>query len=70
MMTFLTKIILSDLQILLAEYLCNLERAETSVRYVLCCAQLLSHVQLFASLWTVAHPASLPIGILQTRILD
>ena len=38
MMKFLTKIILSDLQILLAEHLCNLERTETSVRYVLCLA--------------------------------
>ena len=30
---------------------------------------LLSHVQLFATLWTVAHQAPLSMGILQARIL-
>ena len=30
----------------------------------------LSHVQLFATLWTVAHQASLSMGILQARILE
>ena len=36
--------------------------------YVLCCAQLLSRVQLFVTPWTVAHQAPLSIGILQARI--
>ena len=34
------------------------------------CAQVLSHVRLFATPWTVAHQAPLSIGILQTRILE
>ena len=34
------------------------------------CAQLLSHVRLFATLWTVACEASLSMGILQARILE
>ena len=34
------------------------------------CAQLISHVQLFATPWTVAHQAPLSIGILQARILE
>ena len=29
-----------------------------------------NHVQLFATLWTVAHPAPLSMGILQARILE
>ena len=29
-----------------------------------------SHIQLFVTLWTVAHQASLSIGILQARILE
>ena len=32
--------------------------------------KLLSHVQLFVTLWTVAHQAPLSIGILQARILE
>ena len=36
----------------------------------LCCAQLLSHVQLFATPWTVDHQASLSMGILQAGILE
>ena len=32
--------------------------------------KLLSHVQLFVTLWTVAHQATLSIGILQARILE
>ena len=31
---------------------------------------LLSHVWLFATLWTVAHQAPLSMGILQARILE
>ena len=38
--------------------------------HVLCCAESLSHVQLFAMPWTVAHQAPLPTGILQARILE
>ena len=34
----------------------------------LCCAQLLSHVWLFATLWTIAHQAHLSLQILQARI--
>ena len=36
----------------------------------LCCAYLLSHVQLFVTPWTIARQAPLSIGILQARILD
>ena len=32
--------------------------------------QLLSHVQLFATPWTVAHQAPPSMGILQTRVLE
>ena len=35
-----------------------------------CCAQLLSHVQLFATPWTVACQVPLSMGILQARILE
>ena len=38
-------------------------------RLVVLCAQLLSHVQLFETPWTVAHQAPLSMGILQARIL-
>ena len=31
---------------------------------------LLNQVQVFATLWTVAHQASLSVGILQARILE
>ena len=31
---------------------------------------LFTHVQLFATLWTVAHEALLSMGILQARILE
>ena len=39
---------------------------------VLACAMLgfFSHVQLFATLWTVAHQAPLSLGILQVRIWE
>ena len=33
-------------------------------------AKLLSHVRLFATLWTVAHQALLSLGFLQARILE
>ena len=42
----------------------------TENHHVLCSAQLLSHVQLFATPWTIAHQASLPMGILQARTLE
>ena len=32
--------------------------------------ELLSHVQLFATLWTVAHQAPLSTGVLLARILE
>ena len=35
-----------------------------------CYARLLSHVQLFATPWTVAHQAPLPTGILQATVLE
>ena len=38
--------------------------------HVLCCSQSFSHVQLFATSWTVAHQAPLFMGILQARILE
>ena len=34
------------------------------------CFQLLNQVQVFVTLWTVAHQASLSVGILQARILE
>ena len=34
------------------------------------CAQSLKHVQLFVTLWSVAHQAPLSMGILQARILE
>ena len=37
---------------------------------VLCCAQSLSHVRLFATLWTVACQAPLSMGILQAGLLE
>ena len=37
---------------------------------LLCCAQSLTHVQLFTTPWTVAHQAPLFMGILQARIQD
>ena len=37
---------------------------------MLCCAQLLCHVQVFSPPWTVAHQASLSMGLLQARILE
>ena len=37
---------------------------------VLCCAYLLSCIWLFATPWTVAHQAPLPMGVLQARILE
>ena len=38
--------------------------------FLLCCAQLLSHVRLFATLWPVVCQPSLSMGILQARILE
>ena len=35
-----------------------------------CCKDSLSCVQLFTTLWTVAHQAPLSVGILQARILE
>ena len=35
----------------------------------LCCTYLLSHVQLFATYWTIGRQTPLSMGILQTRIL-
>ena len=34
------------------------------------CVGVLSHVQLFATPWAVAHQAPLSMGILQARILE
>ena len=36
----------------------------------LCWAESVSHVQLFAALWTVAHQAPLSMGIVQARIME
>ena len=38
--------------------------------YLLCCAELLSHVWLFATPWTIARQAPLSMGILQATILE
>ena len=35
-----------------------------------CCCAMLSHVQLFAALWTVSLPGSSVHGILQVRMLE
>ena len=37
---------------------------------VLCMLSRFSHIQLFETLWTVAHQAPLSMGILQARILE
>ena len=37
---------------------------------LLCCAQLLSHVQLFTTSWIIAHQAPPSMGILKARILE
>ena len=42
----------------------------TSVPYLLLLLSCFSHVQLYATLWTVAHQAPLVQGILQARILE
>ena len=34
------------------------------------CAKALSRVQLFVTLWTVAHQPPLSMGILQARVLE
>ena len=34
------------------------------------CTQSLSHIRLFATLWTVAHQAPLSMGILKARIVE
>ena len=36
----------------------------------LCCAEFLSHAQLFTTPWTVAHQVPLSMRILQARILE
>ena len=44
-----------------------------NVRYIinsLCVLSHFSHVQLFVTLWTIAHQATLSMGILQARILE
>ena len=41
-----------------------------SICVLLCCAQSLSHVLLFVTLWTVASQAPLSMGIVQARILE
>ena len=38
--------------------------------YVCALLSCFSHVQLYANLWTVAHPGSSVLGILQARILE
>ena len=38
--------------------------------HMLCCAWSLSHVQLFATPWTIARRTSLSMGILQARMLE
>ena len=49
----------------------NSETTETlASSKILCCAQLLSHVQLFATPWTIACQAPLSMGILQARTLE
>ena len=39
-------------------------------RTLLSCAQSLSHIQLFATPWTVARQAPLSMGIFQAQILE
>ena len=47
-----------------------LSRNEHYITSVFVCAQLLSHVRLSATLWTVARRAPLSLGIFQARILE
>ena len=50
------------------------QAVDTSIHFLwpahMLCAYLLSHVQLFATPWTVARQATLSVGILQARILE
>ena len=39
-------------------------------KMIVLCALSLSHVQLFATPWAIAHQVPLSMGILQARILD
>ena len=44
---------------------------DITLLHMMCvCAQSLSHVQLFVTLWTAALQAPLPMGIFQARILE
>ena len=54
------------------EIKCETFQISTSRGFVCVCMypQLLSRARLFAILWTVAHQASLSMGILQARILE
>ena len=40
------------------------------IKIVVIVVELLSHVQLFVTLWTIARQAPLSMGILQARILE
>ena len=54
-----------------AEFLrCSPDAVTTLLIGYVCCASLLSRVQLFAASRTVAHQAPLSTGILQARILE
>ena len=48
----------------------ELRKQHSCIYTVLCSAQPLSHVQLFATFWTLASQAHLSTGILQARILE
>ena len=48
----------------------GIQQSDSGVYIYSCKLSLFSHVQLFVTLWTVAHQAPLSMGILQARILD
>ena len=52
---------------------CRILRVSSGARWLECvcvCVQLLSHVQLFVTAWTIAYQAPLSMGFSQARILE
>ena len=48
----------------------GIQQSDSGVYIYSCTLHRFSRVQLFATLWTVAHQAPLSMGILQARILE
>ena len=56
--------------VLVFKYALHCHHGHHAVHYTPMCAQMLSHVWLFATPWTVAQQAPLSVGFLQSRILE